>query len=146
LPILIADALHDVPSENYVDDIYAFFMSCFHLKDWIKNDHTVRSAIPTIKKDVEAFIYGDEQLKTDGNDYLKLCGDLCNSLKHLENRNRSREKPAFGKKEYGLQLGGQRTIIKLKFSIDRDAKEPIDAFELATEAFRHGTPFCPVRD
>ncbi len=26
---------HDVASDNYVDDIYASFMNCYHLKDWI---------------------------------------------------------------------------------------------------------------
>jgi len=24
---------HDMPSENYVDDIYAFFLNAYHLKD-----------------------------------------------------------------------------------------------------------------
>jgi hypothetical protein len=128
---------HDVMSENYLDEVYAFFMSCFHLKDWIKNDHTVSGTIPSIGQEVEEYIYGDRILKTGGNDHLKLCGDLCNSLKHMENRNRSRENPIFGSKQYGLQLGGEETIIKLeKFSIERDTKGPIDAFELATECLK----------
>ena len=27
---------HAVASDNYVDEIYAFFLNCYHLKDWIK--------------------------------------------------------------------------------------------------------------
>ena len=33
---------HDMASDHYVDEIYAFFLNCYHLKDWIKNDGNVR--------------------------------------------------------------------------------------------------------
>jgi len=36
---------HNVPSDNYLEDIYAFFMNCYHLKDWIKNDDTVPTTV-----------------------------------------------------------------------------------------------------
>jgi hypothetical protein len=39
---------HDVPSENYLDEIYAFFMNCYHFKDWIKND--IRLHHPSSKR------------------------------------------------------------------------------------------------
>src|SRR5262245_60194522 len=62
---------HDVPSDNYLDEIYAFFMNCYHLKDWIIHDIT---ALPD-EKVVETYINSSHP--------LKLCADICNSLKHL---------------------------------------------------------------
>ena len=29
---------HIAPSDMYIDDIYSFFLNCYHLKDWLKND------------------------------------------------------------------------------------------------------------
>ena len=44
--------LHDRSSDFYQDDIYAFFMNCYHLKDWIKKDPTASS----LSAEVEDFI------------------------------------------------------------------------------------------
>ncbi|MGH2362744.1 MAG: hypothetical protein ACRDGM_19635 [bacterium] len=113
---------HDVESDNYVDDVYAFFMNCYHLKDWIKRDSAVA---PAIQQSVEGHI--------NANRPLKLCADICNSLKHLSlTSHRSGESPAFGKKEYGLTLGAEPSTIKLKYQVDT-AAGLIDAFQLATE-------------
>jgi hypothetical protein len=57
------------------DDFYAFFVICYHLKDWLKNDPAVRQRLPDIGKIVEAFV--DEKLP------LRLCADLANGVKHL---------------------------------------------------------------
>jgi len=27
--------------DGYLDEVYAFFQNCYHLKDWIKNDASV---------------------------------------------------------------------------------------------------------
>jgi hypothetical protein len=114
--------LHDVTAENYVDEIYAFFMNCYHFKDWIKHDSAVGVSV---QQSVEGHI--------NLNRPLKLCADICNSLKHLTlTSQRSQEGPTFGKKEYGLTLGGGPPTINLKYQIDT-ATGPIDAFQLATE-------------
>src|SRR3990170_1608469 len=85
---------HDVPSDNYLDEIYAFFMNCYHLKDWIKDDGTVP---PAAQQAVEPYINSSRP--------LKLCADICNSLKHLRLiSNRSGESPAFGKKHFRGRL------------------------------------------
>jgi hypothetical protein len=110
-----------MPSENYLDEIYAFFQNCHHLKEWIKNDPTVDARI---QRAVEAHI--------DSNRPLRLCADLCNSLKHLENWNRSGEGPHFGRKQFGLALGPGPTTINLQYEVETDTG-PIDAFALATE-------------
>lgn len=117
------DREHNVTSENYVDEIYAFFMNCYHLKDWIKNDVQVDVAV---RKQVEDYI--------SGNRPLSLCADLCNSLKHLvlTKPPRSGEGPAFGKKKYALKLGTGPARISLKYQVET-ARGPVDAFDLATE-------------
>ena len=33
-PTLLAGADHDRESDAYQDEAYAFFLNCFHLKDW----------------------------------------------------------------------------------------------------------------
>ena len=47
-------------SSDYEDDVYAFFMHCYHLKDWIKNDASVKSRMPNLGTDVEQFIKESE--------------------------------------------------------------------------------------
>ncbi len=113
---------HDSFSENYVDDIYAFFQNSYHLKDWIKND----SAVPVaIQNAVEPYITSTR--------CLRLCADICNSSKHLSLTNpRSNEAPAFGAKHYGLNLGAGSQKIQLKWEVDT-SNGPIDAFQLARE-------------
>ncbi len=113
---------HDMPSDNYLDEIYAFFMNCYHLKDWIKQDSTVAA---TVQQAVEPHI--------NSNRPLRLCADICNSLKHLRlTSNRSGESPAFGKKQFGLALGTAPTTINLKYEVNTTTG-PIGAFQLATE-------------
>jgi hypothetical protein len=119
---------HDMPSVNYEDEIYTFFQNCHHLKDWIKNDKTIRARIRTIGSDVENFVRESEP--------LMLSADLCNSLKHLENRNRSGENPTFGPKHYNLELGSGPPTIKMDWSVERDTKGPVDAFDLANECVK----------
>lgn len=55
-----------------MDDFYAFFTCCFHLKDWLKHDH----ALPeSLRADVEPYV--------EATFWLKLCADLANGSKHL---------------------------------------------------------------
>lgn len=114
--------LHDVPSDNYLDEIYAFFMNCYHLKDWIKHDGTVA---PDIQLAVESHVNSSRS--------LKLCADICNSLKHLTlTSSRSGESPAFGKKLFGVALGTGPTTINLKYDINTTSGA-VDAFQLAKD-------------
>jgi len=113
----------DVASVDYEDNIYAFFMHCYHLKDWIKNDVGVSR---DIKKQVETFIKGD--------DYLRICADVCNSMKHLtlDRPPRAGEAQPFGRrKAYGLFASPTQPIAREQWMIIRKANSPIDAFEVA---------------
>ncbi len=58
--------------EHRRNDYYSFFVTCFHLKDWIKNDPTVPQAT---RDKVETFV-GTRQS-------LRVCADIANGVKHL---------------------------------------------------------------
>ena len=115
--------IHNADSDNYVDDIYAFFQNCYHLKDWIKNDGSI--GIPGIKDRVEQHINGSRS--------LRLCADLCNGTKHLarDRSDRSKENPKFGGKTFGLGIGSE-TTLSLKYQVEA-YQGAIDAFKLATD-------------
>jgi len=55
-----------------VDDVQAFFINCFHLKDWLLND----PASGLAKADLKPL--------TRGSTSLQLCADLANGVKHLD--------------------------------------------------------------
>ena len=112
---------HVRASENYIDDVYAFFQNCYHLKDWIKNDSTLPFPL---REGVEGYITVTRE--------LSLCGDLCNALKHLRISNsRSGEKPSFGNKRYALHLGGEDSpIISVRYEVATAAGTE-DAYDLA---------------
>lgn len=116
---------HTVASDHYIDEIYAFFLSCYHLKDWIKNDSTVT---PGAKNKVEDFI--------NKNDCMSICADLCNGLKHLKlTKERSKKHPKFGARKFSLDLGEPTPIIKIECSI-MTKTGTIDAFELASHCIQ----------
>lgn len=118
---------HNLPSEYYQDEVYAFFQNCHHLKDWIKNDNSVGAAATM----VEGFI--------NGNKELSLCADICNRKKHLMlTRPRSGKDPRFGKRDFKLTLEvpEEEKTIRVKYSINTSSGKRIDAFELATRCLQ----------
>lgn len=115
---------HDFPSDYYQDEVYAFFLNCYHLKDWIKNDKSVGAAAAK----VEEFI--------NNNKELSVCADICNGIKHLRlTSTRSGQDPRWGPQKFNVQLGGPETTISVKYSIDTSSG-PVDAFELATRCLQ----------
>jgi|SRR5215469_4578073 len=131
----LKSGLADKISADYEDDVYAFFMHCYHLKDWVKNDSDVKTQMPNIDTDVEHFINQSEA--------LSLCADLCNSRKRLElNRSHSSAPRLFGRKRYHYQLNiGSRSSVRLEWLVERKDKPPIDALELATESIAEWDKF-----
>jgi hypothetical protein len=114
---------HDSSSDNYRDEVYAFFESCYHLKDWIKNDTAIS---PGVVQSVEGHVSSSRS--------LRLCADICNSLKHLQlTRPRSHENPVFGAKSVALDLGNSTApSISIKYEVET-TNGPEDAFQLATD-------------
>lgn len=66
------DRLPKSSAEHQIDDFYAFFTCCFHLKDWLKNDSTID---PTRGPAAEALV--------NTNEARMICADLANGSKHL---------------------------------------------------------------
>ena len=117
-----AGRVHDRDSEHYLDDVYGFFMNCYHLKDWLIND----SAFPANRDEVEGFI--------NSNVELQLCADICNAHKHLHlDRPRSTENPKMGPKKFFVGLGSGVTEIRATYLIDT-ASGPRDAYDLAQKS------------
>jgi hypothetical protein len=80
------ERLHEagVVDERRCDDFYAFFVICYHLKDWIKNDPRVRQEAPTVADSVVAFV--------DEKQSLRMSADIANGVKHLVRNNPTRVK------------------------------------------------------
>jgi hypothetical protein len=66
----IRTALPEADPEKAValDEVFAFFMNCYHLADWVETSGT------KTPQEVEAFIGQSEP--------MQLCRDVCNGLKH----------------------------------------------------------------
>lgn len=59
----------------YKDNLLAFFMNCWHLKDWLETELT------TLIKEIEVDIYRSNN--------LKLCQSIANASKHLNIKNKN---------------------------------------------------------
>jgi hypothetical protein len=117
----IAEGTVQVESyDQHRDDMFAFFMNCYHLKDWIKND----SSVPHLNKLVEAYI--------NESPALSLCADICNGLKHLVlNNSRSGSNPEISPRDY-RRIDSSNTDGKIGAAILISAGDKnYDAFELA---------------
>jgi hypothetical protein len=126
----------DLAPSYYVDDLYAFFLNCYHLKDWIKNDPTL--VFPDKAKAVEQFIRATPS--------LSICADVCNSTKHLslDRPPRSGHVPKLmgalyaTKKDGKIIEGAIRCTVKL-------GEESLDVFQLATECIKAWKVFIETR-
>lgn len=121
-----------ITKEYFQDDLYSFFINCYHLKDWIEKD----DSIICTKSDLESFLAK--------NEYLKLCADLCNSSKHLvlNTKGRSQKSPRVGMPEIYTSVGIDSKTLEVipdllrtryRFYVETDDHEYLDALELASE-------------
>ncbi len=123
-------------SEANMDDIYAFFQNCYHLKDWLKNDpaYTFHSS-----EEIEDHVSKSSE--------LSICADICNGSKHLTfNRPpRSGAKPTFGRKiESTGEIIAAGKVVDRSFAMFVEvehARARIDAFQLATAALKSWESF-----
>jgi len=121
----VPPANKDSPELNFLDQHYAFFIFCYHLKDWIDNDTTLNLT----RKKADKFI--------KGNTHLEICGDICNGIKHLkrnEERIRRAWQPEFEKKATVSRkiVEGKLVSKRWKAFVLTDIGK-IDVFDLATE-------------
>lgn len=94
---LNSGVLHDRPTDEREDDVYAFFLNCYHLKDWIKKD----TALAPLGH-VEHFVHGKTGVSPCRT--LQICGDICNGAKHFIHDNKSKVQPQPGPKHFALDL------------------------------------------
>jgi hypothetical protein len=118
-------------SEANMDDIYAFFQNCYHLKDWLRNDpaYTFHSG-----KEIEEHVNQSRE--------LSICADICNGSKHLsfdpKRGPRSGAEPKFGRKiesETTVSTDGKVDYRSFAMFVEVEhAGARLDAFQLATAA------------
>ncbi|MBX9791037.1 MAG: hypothetical protein K2Y37_19125 [Pirellulales bacterium] len=118
-----------LPSEHYVDDIYAFFQNCYHLKDWLKKDPVFTARAGKSKQDIEDVV--------TNTPCLAICADICNATKHLglditKNPPRSGHEPKFTKREFHVSVGGPTQSLAIKATVEHNGAN-LDAFTLATD-------------
>jgi len=113
--------VHNMSTDNYQDDLYAFFINCYHLKDWIKNDSSLTQQI---RNKVEKFVSESEE--------LNICGDICNGSKHLVlDRPKKSADTKIGSRHFSLVLG-HGPIIHIEYIIESNGKK-YDTHSLATK-------------
>ena len=68
-------SLESVEDDN--DTVYSFFIHCYHLKDWFRRDSLYQheGKLCANPKCAECYF--------QNNEALKLCGEFCNGIKHL---------------------------------------------------------------
>jgi len=122
---------HNRPSEYYQDEIEAFFINCFHLRDWIKNDQSLK--ITDKNKRLRKFI--------DESNNMKICHDICIGRKHLQlDRPKADKDTRFGSRHHNLSFGGNNAIYSAKYTIISGGKT-FDAFALATSCIKEWKDF-----
>ena len=87
-------------SNDYDDDLICFFMQCWHLKDWIKNDDNLSS---TVRDKIKVEIDKDEECKRRYPN-LAICADVANRSKHLK-LERIRVDPFLTNRDITISLG-----------------------------------------
>lgn len=65
-------------SQEILDSTHDFFIICYHMREWVKEDEKVHQ---DIKNKIPAFEKRTLQPKNLENSLL-ICRDLCNSFKH----------------------------------------------------------------
>jgi len=121
----------DADFDGQYDDMLAFFMNCFHLKDWIIQDFYVEEGHPNhskfcdIKKEVEQFIWDKE--------CLRLCADICNGAKHYRLKNLRLGEATKIRTEIHLDETVDILQVKRIWTITSESGKEWNSFELATE-------------
>ena len=107
--IRLSNASED-KTEYQVDCIFAFFMNCFHLTDWLKHSKTSLD-----DKTIDDFI--------NNNDEMKICKYLCLGSKHLtldKKRHDVSNIVTIGKEwdPFAEVLNNKNPVLNITYSLD----------------------------
>jgi hypothetical protein len=114
-----------------LDDSYAFFQNCYHIKDWLKNDPAFLRAV-----EVEGYITSTPA--------LSLCADIANGIKHLlltkKPRSGSTPGPVHAtlvvKLEDSFAAGEERPpSMSMQLKVEHAGRE-LDAIQIAADAMQ----------
>ena len=114
---------HDSDTDLYEDDLYAFFMNCYHLKDWIKSDLNLKAA--GRGRDVEDAV--------KSHVYMQVCEGICSGEKHFGMpRNKAKPKPRV--QSAHIKIDVTQGMIAIDYNIDTGGPlGAMQAFDLATK-------------
>ena len=120
---------HDRATVDQADDVWSFFINCWNLKDWVKNDDSLPKATrDKIINEVEA------------NETLMICADMANRSKHrvLDKRKRKDAKMSgIGVTIHAPVIGsGKSCRSEHHFLISVDDGREFDALELADKCVK----------
>ena len=118
-----------------VDDVYAFFVCCYHLKDWIKKDDSVEK---TIRDEVETTV--------SASPMLSLSGDITNGFKHLKRNRPPRVEASAHVETIGTPLG-EFKLDDSRFGaiVVAGAQAPLDAKVVAQQCQEAWDAFLRAR-
>jgi len=119
--------IHNSNSETYVDDVYAFFVNCYHLKDWIQPDDTspLRGSVGGFGRASSAF---------------PICRDICLGVKHLvvDRPGSDLSEHRLGRRavDFNASTGGftMRVFVRLR-------TEEREAYEIAEQCMHEWSEF-----
>jgi hypothetical protein len=107
--------------EECEDEVFSFFVNCYHIKDWLPRDRSLRVSGKLIRDFIDSHLE------------LKICGDLCNGAKHcvLSRTPWTGSQPVLAGRLYESEgTNGVFHTIKCKFTILSNGQF-YDALELA---------------
>lgn len=119
----VAEAVANL--NDYEDDLWAFFMNCWHVKDWVKNDALLPEAL---RKTVVAA--ADSRAASP---MVAVCADVANGIKHLT---LNRTPHAGGAKitTFVMTPAVDGSSVSLNYFIQLDDDSYITAFDVGRAA------------
>ncbi|PKL64952.1 MAG: hypothetical protein CVV32_05195 [Methanomicrobiales archaeon HGW-Methanomicrobiales-3] len=123
----------DIDIQQQYDDVLAFFMNCYHLKDWLIKEDEFSTEW---RKTVEQYI--------SINECLQLCADIANGTKHFSPGNiptRSGQQSELQPHVFPHLKDGILVGAIMKFYLVLDNGESIDAFNLAADCMKKWEDF-----
>jgi len=118
---------HERPSDMYIDDVYAFFINCYHLKDWIQHDDSssLKNAVGDFGRDSVSF---------------QICRDLCLGAKHLhvDDPKSNLKDKKLGRKHFDYDVSSN--VIRVTIFVETDAGEK-EVLPIAEKCMREWREF-----
>jgi hypothetical protein len=118
-------------AEEYEDYLYAFFMNCYHLQDWLHYSAGISTG------DLKQFI--------DSHPEMQVCRDICNGIKHFNLSTSKRDNHfAIGREYVPQSISGSNPSIKAKIFII-SGSDKYDLFHLTNRCMELWVEFLTAQ-